>query len=223
MITDNLSTKLAIGAAACGLALVIGGVRLYRRNRARRVERASENDTQVEARTGDQDPIPGEDQPNGPGSQGNMPANASRKNLPWEYFGLLTALTVPLYLLGERKLPLPVNLPASALAFFSSFATAVIIAYRYDGSQGIKELLKKAVDFKKIEKKIWYMPSLFLAPAIYALSYLIMRWLGRPLPEPEFSFLVALPLSIGFLVEAPLEELGFMGLVIDPCRSGGEP
>jgi CAAX protease family protein len=218
MMTDNLGTKLVVGVAACGVALVIGGMRLYRRHQARRAVGAPEDDPQAAARSGSENAMPPEEPQDGKEPHGQAPIDASRRNLPRDYFLLLGALTVPFYLLGDRKLPLPVNLPASALAFVGSFSAALILAHRHRGVQGIKELLKKAIDYKKIKNKIWLVPSLFLAPAIYFLSYLIMRWLGRPLPEPQLGFLMALVFFALYLIEAPLEELGFMGLVIDPLQ-----
>jgi hypothetical protein len=218
LITDRFSTKLVIGVAACGVALVIGGVRLYRRYQANRADPTQKVDPQVALRTGDEVSIPGEDPPDQQEPPGNTPTGTSRQNLPRDYFSLLGALTVPFYLLGDRKLPLPVNLPASALAFVSSFTAALILAHRHGGMQGIKDLLKKAIDYRKIKNRIWYVPSLLLGPAVYFLSYLIMRRLGRPLPDPQFSVVAALVFLALYLVEAPLEELGFMGLVIDPLQ-----
>jgi hypothetical protein len=218
MLTDNLSTKVVIGVAAGGVALAVVGVRLCRRRQASHLETTHSEAAQGAAHPGGESPILGEDPPDPEGFAGGTPANDSGRNLPRDYFLLLGALTVPFYLLGARKLPLPVNLPASALAFVSSFGAAITLAHRHGGIEGVKELLKRAVDYRKIKNKIWYVPSLFLAPAIYGLSYAIMRWLGRPLPEPEFSCLAVLPLVVGFLIEAPLEELGFMGLVIDPLQ-----
>lgn len=141
------------------------------------------------------------------------------KNVPRDFFLLLMVLTIPFYLFGGRKLPLPVNLPASALMFFSLFTTALVISYRQAGKRGVGELLKKAVDFRKIKPKTWYLPSLLLMPLIYGLSYAIMVWIGAPLPEPEISLLAVLAFSGIFLLEAVLEELGFQGVVFEPMQA----
>ena len=111
-----------------------------------------------------------------------MRANTSPEKLPLDYFVLVIVLSVPCWLLGGSRLPLPINLPASAVTTFIPAIAAAMLTYRRSGIAGVKEFLKKAVDFKKIEHKIWYLPALFLAPLIYFSSYAIMRLTGLPLP-----------------------------------------
>jgi hypothetical protein len=55
-------------------------------------------------------------------------------------------------------------------------------------------------------------------PGIMALSYLVMRLAGVPLPLPQFSLLQALALFVGFFIGALAEELGWSGYAIDPLQ-----
>ncbi len=83
-----------------------------------------------------------------------MNSNALQEKLPVDYFLLVFILAIPFWLIGGNKLPLPFNLPASALATLVPMTAASILSYRREGVNGIKELLKKALDYQKIENKI---------------------------------------------------------------------
>jgi hypothetical protein len=140
----------------------------------------------------------------------------SQDKLPLDYFLLVVVLSIPFWLLGESKLPLPINLPASAISTFVPMMAAVILSYRRSGSAGARELLMRIVDFKKIKNKIWYLPSLFLAPLIYVSSYAIMRSSGLPLPtEINVPLLMVPVFFVMFFIGDTGEELGWSGYAID--------
>jgi hypothetical protein len=61
---------------------------------------------------------------------------------------------------------------------------ACIVCYWQSGPTGVKQLLKKAFDFKKIRNKRWYLPILGLMPLIGLISYALLHLVGAPLPEP---------------------------------------
>jgi membrane protease YdiL (CAAX protease family) len=146
-------------------------------------------------------------------------SNASLKNLPLDYFGLVLVLTIPFWLFGGAKLPIPVDLPVSALASFNPLIAALILAYRRDGSRGSKALLRKALDYKRIKHKLWYLPILFLNPLIMVLSYAVMRWADLPLPDPQIPWLMAPVFFLAFFIAAIGEELGWMGFAFDPMQN----
>jgi hypothetical protein len=126
--------------------------------------------------------------------------NASHGYLPLNYFLLVLALSIPIWLLGGNKLPLPINLPVSALTTFIPMIAASILIFQRSGFVGVKELLNRAWDFKKI-KTIWYLPALLLAPLIYLLSYALIRLTGLPLPVLiDIPLLVAPAFFILFLI-----------------------
>lgn len=149
-----------------------------------------------------------------------MNTNASQGNLPLKYFLLVFVLSVPFWLIGGNQLPLPVNLPVSALILINPVIAASILSYRRYGSNGLKELLKKALDYRKIENRIWYIPALLLVPSIYFSSYVLMRLTGLPLPDPiEIPFPMLPVFFLMYFIAATAEELGWSGYAIDPMQN----
>ncbi|HTK06640.1 MAG TPA: hypothetical protein VL485_05705, partial [Ktedonobacteraceae bacterium] len=103
----------------------------------------------------------------------------SRSRSPLRFFLLIFALTLPFWLAGAlTSFQLLPGLPISALAFLCPVTAAAILLYREDKSAGVKALLKRAFDFKRVTAKIWYVPTLFLMPCIMLLSYAVMRLMG---------------------------------------------
>jgi len=149
-----------------------------------------------------------------------MRTNTSQEALPLNYFLLVLLLSVPIWLIGGNRLPLPINLPVSAVTTFIPAIAAAILCYRRSGSTGVKELLKKAWDFNKIKNKIWYLPALFLAPMIYLFSYVVIRLTGLPLPDPIIIPPLMVPaFFVIFLIGDMGEELGWSGYAIDPMQN----
>src|SRR4029450_8106351 len=139
-----------------------------------------------------------------------MQSNASKGHLPLTYFVLVFILAVPFWLFGGGRLPLPINLPVSALTTVVPMTAAAILSYRQSGVTGVKELLKRAWDFKKVKNKTWYLPALGLAPLIYVASYAVMRLTGLPLPEPiTVPFLLAPVFFVVYFITDTGEELGW--------------
>ena len=111
------------------------------------------------------------------------------------------------------------NLPVSALQAFCPLIAALILVYREDTLGGVKRLLKRIVDYKKIKPKIWYVPIIFLVPIFYLFSYGVMRLMQLPLPaEPRIPFLLLPMLFVGFFITAAGEEAGWMGYAVDPVQ-----
>jgi hypothetical protein len=63
---------------------------------------------------------------------------------------------------------------------FNPLIAVLILTYRYNKSAGAKDLLKRAFDYKRIKKKRWYIPIIFLMPAMMFLAYWIMILAGLP-------------------------------------------
>ncbi len=136
------------------------------------------------------------------------------------YFGLVFALSIPFWVLGGGKLPLPINLPVSALATFVPVTAAAILIYQQSGLAGVQELLRKALDAQKIRNKTWLLPALLLQPLIYFLSYVVLRWTGRPLPDPvEIPLLLTPIFFLMFFITDAGEELGWTGYAIEPLQN----
>lgn len=138
---------------------------------------------------------------------------------PLLFFLLVFALTTPLWLLSRivRVEGLPDHLPVTDVgATFVPLIAAAILVYREEKLPGVKVLLKKILDFGKIQNKAWYVHVLFLMPLLYLLTYWLMRWAGLPIAL-EWHVPASTPLLfLGFFVAAAGEELGYMGYAIDP-------
>ena len=141
---------------------------------------------------------------------------------PLKFFLLVFALAIPIWLIGAiagRGLPLPMNLPVSALQAFCPLIAALILVYREEGVGRLWRLSSRVFDQRRIRKKIWYVPIIFLLPTLYLLTYWVMRLLNLPLPdEPHIPFLLIPLLFVLFFITAVGEEVGWMGYAVDPMQ-----
>src|SRR5688572_1874911 len=85
-----------------------------------------------------------------------MSTHVSQDKLPITYFVLVVVLSIPFWLFGGSLLPLPMPLPFSSLMVVCPLLAAAILCYRQAGIKGVKQLLGKAFDFKKIKHWVWY-------------------------------------------------------------------
>lgn len=135
------------------------------------------------------------------------------------FFLLVFALSIPLWIIGAlTSLQLMPGLPVSSLMSFCPMIAASILVYRERKTAGVIELLKRSFDYKRIGKKVWYIPTILLMPGIAALAYGLMRLLNLPLPTPEFPGLGALFIFLAFFIAALGEELGWSGYILDPMQ-----
>ena len=144
------------------------------------------------------------------------------KRSPLKFFILVYALSIPLWTINvifPIKLPVD-NLPVTDIvATFTPMIAALILVYREEKLLGVKNLLKKAFDYKRITKKVWYVPIIFLIPFIYVLTYVIMHLVGLPVPTVWNPPLLTPILFIAFFFAAAGEELGYTGYVTDPMQA----
>jgi membrane protease YdiL (CAAX protease family) len=148
-----------------------------------------------------------------------MNTGASSKRSPLKFFILVLALSIPFWLAGvlvKQGLPLPLKLPASSLMVVCPLVAAMILVFRENGYDAIKELLKRTLDYKRIDPKIWYVPIITLMPVVLLLSYGVMCLIPLPLPEPHIRVLSIPILFVVFFLAAVGEEGGWMGYAIDP-------
>jgi len=76
-----------------------------------------------------------------------MITDASPRRSPLKFFILTFVLSIPFWLIGptaEQKLPLPFNLPVGALVLVCPMIAALILVYMENGSDGVKQLLKRS-------------------------------------------------------------------------------
>jgi len=101
---------------------------------------------------------------------------------------------------------------------FCPATAAIILVYRESKTAGVRDLLKRSFDYKRIKAKIWYAPILLLMPGVAILSYGWMRWIGVPLPIPQVPVVATLAMSLAIFILALGEELGWSGYAIDPMQ-----
>jgi membrane protease YdiL (CAAX protease family) len=147
-------------------------------------------------------------------------AAAPRGGALLAFFVLVFALAAPCWLIGALTgLRLTADLPVAALQFVCPVIAAAILVYRERGSAGLSALLRRSLDFSRINAKIWYVPTVLLLPGIYAVTYALMRLQGLPAPTPEFPLLAALVLFLVYLFAGVCEELGWSGYALDPMQA----
>jgi len=132
---------------------------------------------------------------------------------------LIIAFSLPFWLIGyffkDLFNFLPINLPVSSLMILSIPLAVFILVYKEEKWSGIRKLLTRIGDFKLIKSKIWYLPALFLMPAVTLLTYLLMLWFGLPLPKLQLSVSLLVIFFGSFLMGAVLEEVGWTGYATD--------
>lgn len=135
------------------------------------------------------------------------------------YFCLMVfAFSFFLWLVGDRALSLPINLPVSSLMAFFPLVTACIFAYGKEKGQGVRSLFKRVIDLSPIRRKAWFFPALLLMPAALFVSYLFMSLMDYPLPEPELHLPMIPVFFAVFIIGAVGEEVGWMAFVVDPLQ-----
>ena len=149
--------------------------------------------------------------------------NSKPKNRsPLKFFLIVFGLSIPLWaieiMIDVKRLPLDFSI-TDILAAFTPIIAAAILVYNEEGCVGITKLFKRILDFKRITKKIWYVPIIFLPILMYLLVYVVIRLLGLPLPSEFYISFISIPvLFMLFFVGAVVEETGYMGYAIDPMQ-----
>lgn len=133
------------------------------------------------------------------------------------FFILVIALTIPFWILaGLRPVQILPGLPLSALAAVVPGLAALILVYRAERGGGVRRLLARAFDFRRIQSRAWLAAAILINPAIAALAYIVLRAGGAPIPGPAPFTLIILPLFVGLFIFALGEELGWSGCAAGP-------
>jgi uncharacterized protein len=151
-----------------------------------------------------------------------MNNKVSGNRSPLKFFLIIYGLSIPLWVV-ERFIDvkgLPLNIPITdILAAFTPLIAATILVYKEDRKAGINRLFKSIFDFNKIEKKVWYVPIIFLPFFMYFLIFSIIYLLKLPfLITFQETFLSISILFVFFFIGAIAEEIGYMGYAIDPLQ-----
>lgn len=84
---------------------------------------------------------------------------------------------------------------------------------------GVKKLLSRSFDHKRIAKKIWHLLTLFLIPFLVISPLRVSDLMGLPPLDAPFP-IVALPVVfLLFFISALLEEIGWMGYAFEPMQN----
>jgi membrane protease YdiL (CAAX protease family) len=148
------------------------------------------------------------------------------KESPVVFFVLTFLLAVPFYILNALAYLNVVFEPEMGALYVSLFTltpivSASILTYRRSGWDGVKKLLGRIFDFKRIAKKKWYAPILLLIPLIFLLAIGLMIVSGAQIPA-AMTPVVALPaVSLFFFILAAGEEAGWMGYAFEPMQAQG--
>jgi membrane protease YdiL (CAAX protease family) len=133
------------------------------------------------------------------------------------FFVLVFALFIPFLILEAiHPLELLPGLPLSALGAFTPAMAALILTYRQDRLSGVRQLVGRAFDVRRIQNPFWFLLILLTAPAVAASAYGIMRLTGVSLPPPAFPILAAVLLCSLLLIAALGEEIGWTGYATEP-------
>jgi membrane protease YdiL (CAAX protease family) len=139
------------------------------------------------------------------------------------FFTLTFLLSAPFYILNALAY-LDVlgkaEMGALYIALFTAapIASASILTFRRRGGQGLKELLWRVFDFKRIARSHWYIAIILLPPLIFLLSLAWIGLLRMPIPTP-LTPVLALPAVLPFFfLLAAGEEVGWMGYAFEPMQ-----
>jgi membrane protease YdiL (CAAX protease family) len=148
-----------------------------------------------------------------------MTTKATRTQI--NFFILVFALSIPFWVLGtfvKTTGIFPINLPIAALMLICPITAAIILTRKADKENGVKSLLTRVADYKKIKKPIWYIPTFLLIPILMLLAYILMKWLNIPMPKQSIHLIEAMILFALFFIGAICEEVGWTGYITDPLQ-----
>lgn len=150
--------------------------------------------------------------------------SSATADFPAAFFALTFLLSVPFYVLNALAHWRILGEPTLGPIYIASFtvtpiASAAILTFRRQGSRGVRELLKRIVDFGRITDRRWYLLILLLGPLLVLLSLGGMVSSGAAVP-PALSPVIALPVVfLLFFLMAAGEEVGWMGYAFEPMQA----
>jgi hypothetical protein len=143
----------------------------------------------------------------------------TKSKSPLKFFLLVFVLSVPFLLIGAMTgLQLLPGIPVAALAFVCPGLAAVILVFQESRAAGVKALLRRSVDYRRIPSSFWYLPILLLLPIVSVLSFGVQRLIGVPIPPPQITLVPTLALLLVCFVAGLGEELGWSGYALEPLQ-----
>ncbi len=158
--------------------------------------------------------------------------NASRPQFPWRFVFLAYGITwffwIPVVLAKLDYQTSPILLALMFLGASGPGIAGIALTYRELGKEGGRDFWHRVVDFRRISPR-WVALILLLFPTLHLGSIAIHHWLGGN--PPEFAFIkeaIAMPagllaITILYLLQATLEELGWRGYMLDRMQTMWKP
>lgn len=158
--------------------------------------------------------------------------NPFNRKFPWLYlilaYGLTWLFWIPVALTRQDYQTSPILLAVVFLGVFGPGIAGIILTYREQGKEGGRDFWHRVFDFRRISLK-WYALILLLYPALHLISIIINAWLGGN--PPEFAFIKeasAMPagiltVTVLYLLQSALEELGWRGYMLDRLQAIWKP
>jgi len=147
--------------------------------------------------------------------------NTANNELIVRYFGFVLFAALPVYLfaiLAAKGVILTREMAVLSLPLITLVPISVSVFLTYRKKNSVKMLLARALDFKRIKYKAWYLPIIFLLPVVFGLAFATMKLLSIPYPEQALPFAALLPMFFMFLLMSFAEEVGWMGYVFEPMQ-----
>ena len=140
------------------------------------------------------------------------------------FFALIFLISVPFYILNALAYLQIVGKPEIGPLYITlltatPITAASILTLRKTGKTGLIKLLRRIFDFKRIERKRWYLVCIFLMPLIFLLSIALINFTGSPVPSSMAPLMATPLLLIFFFVLAMGEEVGWMGYAFESMQA----
>jgi len=149
----------------------------------------------------------------------------------WLFFMLTFAFTWAVFLLASAAsrvnlLPPFPESPTILIAYVATYSPTIVaflLTFAYAGKRGVKQLISRAFGRRAlIEKKIWYLPTIFLWPAISGLALILTIPFGGSMPETSLFFqplFIPLVFLVSLLSAPMAEEFGWRGYALDRLQA----
>jgi membrane protease YdiL (CAAX protease family) len=150
-----------------------------------------------------------------------MNSIAPSKNHPLAFFALVYVMSMPFWLISIHlgKSGLPDNMPLTDIgATLSPALAACILIFRENGKSGLKEFLRRVYDVSRIKRKKWLVIAACLLPAIYLITYAVMRCSDLPVTQSIEPSTALFSLFTMFLIAAIAEEIGYSAYATDALQ-----
>ena len=156
----------------------------------------------------------------------------SKSKFPWLYLLLAYALAwifwIPVAMTRQDYQTSPLLLAVVFFGVFGPGIAGILMTYREQGKEGGRDFWRRVFDFRRISLK-WYALILLIYPALHLIAISINHWLGGDPPKFEFfNEAMAMPaglltVTLLYLLQSTLEELGWRGYMLDRLQAIWKP